>query len=140
MNAVNEHIFAEHTVYAWCLGMSESVKNRDLTAHMAHVSRRVRVYGIPGKDAIDFRTWQGKRKFEFDNDELLALNYQQIRLISSTQRRLRFNAKETTVGKSGKVLQVNKNIILEVETDNVWRVVEETVNDWKLKQIDLSKY
>jgi hypothetical protein len=37
-------------------------------------------------------------------------------------------------------LQVNKNIILEFETDNVWRVVEETVNDWKLKQIDLSKY
>lgn len=140
MNAANEHMLAEHTIQAWCLGMTDSVKKRDLAAHMAHVSRRVRVYGIPGKEAIDFRAWETRRRNEFDNEELLALNYQQTRLVSSTQRRLRFNTNETTVGKSGRMLQLNKNIILEVETDGIWRVVEETVTDWTLKQIDLSKY
>lgn len=140
MNAVNEHVLAEHTVHTWCQGMADSVKNRDLAAHMAHVSRRARVYGVPGKDAIDFRAWEARRRYEFANEELLALNYQQIHLISSTQRRLRFNTHEITVGKNGKLLQLIKNIILELETDGIWRVVEETVTDWTLRQLDLSKY
>ena len=140
MNAANEQMIVEQTMLAWCLGMTESVKKRDLAAHMAHISRRVRVYGIPGKESIGFRAWEARRKYEFDNEDLLTLNYQQNRLISSTQRRLRFNTSETTVAKSGKMLQLNKNIILEIESDGVWRVVEETVTDWTLKQIDLSKY
>ena len=81
-----------------------------------------------------------RRKFEFANGEILALNYQKVRLISSTQRRIRFCTVETTVGKNGKMLVLNKNIILEHEDDSAWRVVEENVTNWQVKNIDLSKY
>ena len=140
MSAASDHVIAEHTVSAWCMGMSDSVKHADLDTHMGFVSRRVKVYGIPSKDIIEYRDWKARRKYEFANGETLALNYQKVRLISSTQRRIRFSTIETTVGKNGKMLMLNKNIILECEDDGVWRVVEENVTNWQIKNIDLSKY
>jgi hypothetical protein len=140
MSAASDHVIAEQTVAAWCIGMSDSVKQSDLDMHMGYVSQRVKVYGVPSKDTIDYRDWKKRRKFEFANDATLALNYQKVRLISSTQRRIRFSTTETTVAKNGKMLVLNKNIILEREDDGVWRVVEENVTDWQIKNIDLSKY
>ena len=133
MSAASDHVIAEHTISAWCLGMSDSIKHTDLDTHMGHVSRRVKVYGIPSKEVIEYRDWKARRKHEFANGDILALNYQQIRIISSTQRRMRFSTTETTVVKNGKML-------LEREDDSIWRVVEERVTDWQLKNIDLTKY
>ena len=140
MSAASDHMIAEHAVMAWCLGMTDSVKHADLNQHMNFVSKRVKVYGVPSKDVIDYRDWKARRKYEFSNGETLSLNYQKIRLISSTQRRIRFSTSETTLAKNGKMLILNKNIILEHEDDDVWRVVEENVTDWQIKNIDLSKY
>lgn len=140
MNAASDQMLAEHAVMAWCLGMTDSVQHADLDQHMSFVSRRVKVYGVPSKDVIEYRDWKARRKYEFENSQILSLNYQKIRLISSTQRRIRFSTTETTVAKTGKMLVLNKNIILEYEDDDVWRVVEENVTDWQIKNIDLSKY
>jgi hypothetical protein len=140
MSAASDHVIAEHTVTAWCIGMSDSVKNADLETHMGYVSRRVKVYGIPSKEVIEYRDWKTRRKCEFANGDILALNYQKVRIISSTQRRIRFSTIETTVVKNGKMLVLNKNIILEREEDSIWRVVEEHVTNWQVKNIDLSKY
>ena len=140
MSAANDHVIAEHTTAAWCLSMSDSAKNADIHAHMENISRRVKVYGNPSKEVIEYRDWKARRKYEFANREILALNYQQVRLISSTQRRIRFSTSETTVGKNGKMLVLNKNIILEHEDDKIWRVVEERISNWQIKNIDLSKY
>jgi len=140
MSAASDHVIAEHAVSAWCLGMSDSAKHADLDMHMGFVSRRVKVYGIPSKDVIEYRDWKARRKYEFAHGEVLSLNYQKVRLISSTQRRIRFSATETTAGKNGKILVLHKNIILEYEGDGIWRVVEENVTNWQIKSIDLSKY
>lgn len=140
MSAASDHMLSEYAVMAWCLGMTDSVRNADLDAHMQLVSKRVKVYGVPSKDVIDYRDWETRRRYEFSHGEILALNYQKIRLISSTLRRIRFSTNETTVAKNGKMLLLNKNIILEREDDDVWRVVEENVSDWQIRNIDLSKY
>lgn len=140
MSAASDHVVAEYTVSAWCLGMSDSIKHANLDNHMGYVSKRVKVYGVPSKEVIEYRDWQLRRQFEFANEEILALNYQQVRIISSTQRRIRFSTTETTVGKNGRILTLKKNIILEREDDTIWRVVEENVTGWQLKNIDLSKY
>lgn len=140
MSAASDHVIAEYTVSAWCLGMCDSVKHADLEMHMGFISRRVKVYGVPSKDVIEYRDWKVRRMYEFANGEILALNYQKVRIISSTQRRIRFSTTETTVGKHGKILVLHKNIILEREDDTIWRVVEENVTDWHIRNIDLSKY
>lgn len=140
MSAASDHVIAEQNVMAWCLEMTDSVRNADLDKHMSLVSQRVKVYGVPNKDAIEYRDWKARRDYEFRNAEILALNYLKLRVISCTPRRIRFSTSETTVSKNGKILLLNKNIILEHEDDGVWRVVEENVTDWQLRDIDLSKF
>jgi hypothetical protein len=140
MSAATDHVIAEHAMLAWCLGMSDSVKHADFERHMSSVSRKVKVYGVPSKEVIDYRDWATRRKFEFKHGEVLSLNYQKSRLISATPRRIRFSTVETTVAKDGKMLLLSKNIILEHEDDGIWRVVEELVTNWKIKNIDLSRY
>ena len=140
MSAASDHVIAEHAIAAWCMGMSDSVKNTDIDSHMGNISRRVKVYGNPSKEVIDYRDWKARRKYEFANGEILALNYQKVRLISSTVRRIRFSTVETTVGKNGRMLVLTKNIILEREDETMWRVVEEHITDWQIKNIDLSKF
>ena len=138
MSAVNHHVIAEHTIHAWCMNMTSSVLQQDLDAHMQLVSPNIKVYGIPENGVIDYDGWKARRKYEFENKELLVLNYRNIRLITSTQRRLTFNVTETMVGKDGKMVILDKNIVLEKEMDGQWRVVEENINKWQVKKINLA--
>jgi len=140
MNAVNQHVIDLQTVQAWCLDMSQSIKQRDLAGHMQLVSKKINVYGMPSKGVIDYKEWRARRKFEFKNESMIALNYQDIKLIGSTARRLRFSANETMLGKDGKMVILNTNFILELEDDTVWRLVEQNVNDWRVKKLNLESY
>jgi len=140
MNAVNQHVIDLQTVQAWCLDMSQSIKQRDLDKHMQLVSKKIKVYGMPSKGVIDYKEWRARRKYEFINESLMALNHKDIKLVGSTARRLRFIANETMIGKDGKMVILNKNITLELEDDSVWRVVEENVNDWRVKKLNLESF
>jgi len=140
MNAVNEHMIAEQTIHAWCIDLSRSIQQQDIDKHMQLVSQRVQVYGMPTKDTINFRQWKSRRKNEFVNDTLLAINFKEVRLISSTPKRLRFNTQETMLGKDGKMVLLDKNITLELEEDETWRVIEEKVNSWRVKKLDLASF
>jgi len=140
MNAVNEHMIAEQTIHAWCIDISQSIQQQDIDKHMQLVSQRVQVYGVPSKDTINYRQWKLRRKNEFSKNSLLAINFKEIRLISSTPKRLRFNTQETMLGNDGKMVLLDKNITLELEDDNFWRVIEEMVNKWRVKKLDLASF
>jgi ketosteroid isomerase-like protein len=138
MSAVNQHVIAEQTIHAWCMDMTASVQQQDLGKHMDLISEKIKLYGLPGNDTIDYAGWRARRKYEFENQELLVLNYRNIRLINSSQLRIRFNVIETMVGKDGKMVTLDKNIVLENESDGQWRVVEENINSWQVKKINLA--
>lgn len=140
VHASSDHVNAEHTVSAWCLAMTDSVRNADLDAHMSNISSRVSVYGNPSKDIIRYEDWKARRQFEFKSGEVLAINYLKVRIVSYTPRRIRFSTTETTVTKDGKILVLNKIIILELEEDGVWRAMEENVTDWQIRKIDISNF
>lgn len=107
---------------------------------MSLVSERVQVYGMPSKDAINFREWKHRRSNEFKKQEVLALNYGGIRVISSTVRRIRFQATEKLLGQDGKMVLLDKHIMLEKEDDQNWRVVEENIKSWQVKKLDLQSF
>jgi len=140
MNAANQHVIDLQTVHAWCLDMSQSIKQAELNEHMQLVSKKISVYGMPSKGVIDYKEWRARRKYEFKNGSVIALNYQNIKLIGSTAKRLRFTASETMLGKDGKMVILDKNFTLELEKDGFWRVVEENVNNWRVKKLNLESF
>jgi len=140
MGAVDHHVIAEHTVHAWCMDMSATVQQQKLDAHLNLISPRIHVYGVPKVGVIDFKEWETRRRNELTNKELLVLNYQKIRLITSTQRRLTFNTTETMISKDGHMVILDKNIVLEKEEDGCWRAIEENINSWQVRKLNLAKY
>lgn len=128
---------APQTIIAtWIEGVVASVKSRDLDAHMQMVSPSVQVYGMPSKAVIDFNEWRARRKVEFNNRELMSINYEVQRIITNMSRRITFTAVESLLNNTGKLIRLDKTIILEKEQDGVWRVVEESIKDWKVKKYE----
>ncbi len=125
---------SQELILNWLGRLSDSVVRRDLEAHMALVSRKVRVYGIPGQEVVDYDGWRRRRENEFRHDRLASLAYANIRLKTVSLRRLGFEVDEIMTATEGPVLHLRKTILLEEEEDGQWRVVEETVHDWRIEK------
>ena len=126
----------KHIIEDWLDAMRQSVENQDLTAHMALVSKNVRVYGLPNYKEVDYDAWQQRRKNEFENNRLQGLVYKLIRIRMSLQRRIGFELEEHMLSSDGKVIVILKDVMLEREQDENWRVVEENIREWR--NVDIS--
>ncbi|VAX11228.1 hypothetical protein MNBD_GAMMA25-1684 [hydrothermal vent metagenome] len=118
----------------WLKQLTRSVKTRDLDAHMRLVSERVQIYGLPGGQIIGYAQWKKRRYTEFSQAQLLALDYRLLNLKTITARRLGFHVEEIMQACNGMCIYIDKDIILEREQDEQWRVVEENIHHWKIEQ------
>jgi len=121
----------QHIVEDWLEAMRLSVEQHDLTAHMALVSKNVHIYGLPNYKEIDYDAWQQRRKNEFNHNRLQALVHKLIRIRLSLQRRIGFELEEHMLASDGKVCIILKDVLLEREADDNWRVVEENIREWR---------
>ena len=121
---------SQEVILNWLNHMSESVKQGDLDAHMGLVSKNVQVYGIPNQDSLGYADWQRRRRYEFYQNLLASLTYSDLNIKTITLRRLGFEITETMQATTGQKVEINKEIILEQESDSQWRVVEENIKHW----------
>ncbi len=124
---------SQELILNWLGRLSESVARRDLEAHMALVSDKVQVYGIPGQPVIDYQGWRRRRDNEFRQNRLAELRHENVRIKTIGLRRLGFEVDEIMTARDGPILHLRKTILLEEEEDGQWRVVEETVHDWRIE-------
>ncbi len=126
----------QHIIEDWLQALRTSVEQHDLTAHMALVSKNARIYGLPNHKEIDYAAWKQRRKNEFDQDRLHGLVHKIIRIRLSLQRRIGFELEEHMLASDGKVFVILKDVLLEREEDDNWRVVEETIREWRNVNIE----
>lgn len=122
---------AQHIAEDWLNALSDSVKNKDINAHMRLVSKSVHVYGIPNMDTLKYQDWLYRRDNEFLNNKLLSLTYKIIRIKNDQLRRLGFEVEEQMAATDGNTVIISKDILLEREEDENWRVVEEKIHSWQ---------
>ena len=122
---------AKHIAEDWLNALSDSVKNKDINAHMRLVSKSVHVYGIPNVDTLNYQDWLYRRDNEFLNNKLLSLTYKIIRIKNDQLRRLGFEVEEQMAATDGNTVIISKDILLEREEDENWRVVEEKIHSWQ---------
>lgn len=128
---------AKNIAEDWLNAISESVLNRDINEHMRLVSKKVQVYGLPGIESLNYKQWLYRRHNEFLHNRLLSLKYKLLRIKNDQQRRLGFEVEEQMVSTDGQAYIINKDILLECEKDDNWRVVEENITSWK--NMDIGK-
>ncbi len=122
---------SQELIINWLKKLRDTVEQRDLQAHMALVSKKVQVYGLPSQQVIDYQGWKNRRRNEFDKNLLSRLSHSNLNIKTITLRRLGFRVTETMLATNGKQLIIEKDIMLEEEEDGQWRVVEEIIHNWK---------
>jgi len=118
------------TVKQWLDRIAHSVATRDLGSHMALVSKHVQVYGVPGHEVIDYKGWEQRRRNEFDKGLLMRISYGEPQMKIMGLKRIAFTVEEKLHAQNGHQVVVNKEVVLEREEDEQWRVVEEQVRDF----------
>lgn len=118
------------TVRLWLDKITHSVATRDLDAHMGLVSRKVQVYGVPNNDVIDYAGWERRRRNEFSKGLLTRLSYSEPQMKVIGLRRIIFAIDEKMYGHDGRQVMITKDIVLEREDDEQWRVVEEQIRNF----------
>lgn len=122
---------SELDIRKWLSNITETVKTKDLENHMKLVSKNVMVYGMPCGKTLNYTDWRNRRKSEFKRGLLKDLAYNNLKIRTFGLRRLTFDIQEIMDGTNGDMAIINKQVILEQEQDNKWRVVEETIKNWK---------
>ncbi|MFK5912894.1 MAG: hypothetical protein QM484_00850 [Woeseiaceae bacterium] len=122
---------SELDIKKWLSNITETVEIKDLDKHMNLVSKSVMVYGLPNNQIINYSAWNERRSNEFKQNLLKSLRYDNLQVKNYGLRRLIFTIEEAMEGSNGDLVIINKQIVLEQEDDDQWRVVEETIKNWK---------
>ncbi len=120
---------AEH----WLEELAFTTATGNLHAHMALVSRQVKVIGLPGKKLVDYQGWKKRRHNEFSKKLLHSLSYRLVNILLHKEDNLLFTVIETMKSSQGQIIIVDKAITLSLEFDGKWRVVEERIERVELK-------
>ena len=111
----------------WLSDLAYSAATWDLDAHMALVSRKVIVTGIPGIEKIDYNGWKVRRRNEFKKKLLHSLNHRGIQLRNERSNFITFSVQEQMRDHAKKCIELEKEITLHQEEDGQWRVVREQI-------------
>jgi len=116
---------AQQTAEQWLTDSAETAAQKNLSAHMGMISKRISVEGVPGFDNLDYDIWHEQCKTQFEQSMIKSVAYKGFNLLSSTDSEIVFTVYETVVGTDGTLNEQIVEMCLEKEDDDVWRLVKE---------------
>ncbi len=114
-------------VRQWLNDLAYSAATWDLDAHMALVSEKVVVLGIPGVGSIDYQGWLKRRRNEFTKKLLHSLIHREPTVLSERPQFITFRVHEQMKDHAKQCIEVEKEVTLHHEADGKWRVVREQI-------------
>ena len=118
---------AKEIARQWLKEITDSANAKDHVAHMALISKRVALHGLPEYEGITYDDWFRQCQHEFENNLLKHLHYDGLKLVTATDKAIMFKTFETVEGSDGTVNAQGVEILLELEEDGKWRMVQERI-------------
>ncbi len=111
----------------WLNDLADTANAKDFAAHMALISRRISLHGVPGFETIGFDDWSRQCQYEFENNILKSVHYAGFKLVAATDKAVMFKTFETVSATDGAVNAQGVEIMLEKEPDGQWRMVQQRI-------------
>lgn len=127
MVAVPEEAY--RTVQELLNELAYTAATHDLDGHMALISKRVELRGIPGVERIDYNGWYLRRHNEFDQRLLQSIVHRNIRILTSLPDKIIFSVDETLTASNGRAVTLQKEVVIALEQDGQWRIIQEFINN-----------
>ena len=112
---------------AWLDQCAQTANALDLAAHMNLISKKLVLTGVPGFDQLGYDDWYAQCEHEFAQKLLKRVHYAGLKLLVETADRIMFKTYETVEARDGAVNAQGVEILLEQESDGIWRLVQERV-------------
>lgn len=109
------------------LRFAKTAVEGDHGGHMAMISKKVLVHGVPGFETIDFDSWSRQCAHEFPQFLIRSIDYVGIDIKVETDTLLCFETHETVEACDGTVNSNLLEIFIEREEDGKWRIVQERI-------------
>ncbi|PKM42317.1 MAG: hypothetical protein CVV05_18980 [Gammaproteobacteria bacterium HGW-Gammaproteobacteria-1] len=116
----------------WLKAYAYTVATNDVDAHLAMVSQRLQVVGISRDGFLEYREWAKRRRNDMQKRRLLRITYRNLVMGTCSRERMHFTVEETIKSTQGETYELNKEVVLNLEPDGKWRVVEEHVHNVRL--------
>lgn len=111
----------------WLDRLSATANDKNLTAHMALISRRISLLGMPGFESIGYDDWYRQCEYEFGNNILKGVRYFGLKPVVNTASRVMFKTFEQVEATDGTINAQGVEILLEKEDDGQWRMVQQRI-------------
>jgi len=118
---------SQQIVQRWLSEVVRTANEKDLSAHMNLISKKISLHGVPGFETIGYEDWHRQCKHEFENNILKSVQYEGLMMMTETNEALRFKTFETVEGTDGVANAHGVEILLELEEDGEWRMVYQRI-------------
>ncbi len=118
---------AQKIIADWMAKSSETLARHDVSAHMALISKDVKVHGVPELNVIGYQDWFASVSHEFSNKLVKSVEFKgdQIRAQSDTD--IMLITLEVLTAVDGHVVENGLEVLLRLEEDGQWRVFQERI-------------
>ena len=113
----------------WLHKSAATATNAELDAHMALISTRVQVYGVPDFDVINYDAWRKQCESEFSSRLITSVHYGPPTAVESKDGHITFRCLEYIQTSEGQRNASGIEVELTLEADGQWRLTQERILD-----------
>lgn len=118
---------AEVIAREWLDASALTATKRDFDGHFSLISQKVQVTGMPGFESISYDDWARASKKDFEDKVLDSVSYEGLKMSAHNDKQIMFKTLETVHVNDGTKKTHGVEIVLQLEEDGVWRVIQERV-------------
>jgi len=107
--------------------LARTANGKDHAAHMDLISKKVRVYGLPGFAALGYDDWSKQTQHEFADNILKSVQFECLRIQLEQPEQNIFLVKEIIEANDGTVHRHTAEMLIGREPDGTWRLQQERV-------------
>lgn len=111
----------------WMDASAETATARNFDAHFKLISKKVRVTGVPGFESISYDDWARASEQDFKDGTIKGVTYDGLKISAHNDTQIMFKTLEIIQINSGSKKTQGVEILIELEEDGVWRVIQERV-------------
>ena len=118
---------AQDIVQRWLSDSASTAAAGQHEAHMALISEKVSLLGVPGFEIIKYDDWSRQCKDEFDEGMVKQVFYEATEVVAAGLKLIMFRAVETVEVSDGPIDKNGIEGVLEKESDGEWRLTQERI-------------
>ncbi len=118
---------AQKIAQKWLDASALTATNKDFEGHFDLISKKVRVTGVPGFESISYDDWARASEKDFKEGVLDSVSYEGLKMNAHNDTQIMFKTLESINVNDGSKKTQGVEILIELEEDGVWRVIQERV-------------